>query len=188
MSRIGKKPIIIPESVKVEINGNKIKVIGPKGELEKEFPDIFDFEFADNLLKISLKKEIKENKKKEAKYRPFWGLWRSLIANMVEGVSQGFKKELEVIGIGWRASIEGGKLVLNVGYSHPVVFEPVEGITFEVNKNIITVSGIDKELVGNIAAKIRKVRKIDPYKGKGIKYIDEQIRRKAGKAGKVGGK
>jgi len=188
MSKIGKKPIQIPDGVKIEISGNQIKVIGPKGELKKEFPDIFDFDLKENVLTINLKKEIKANKKKEEKYKPLWGLWRSLIANMVEGVSRGFSKELEINGIGWRAAVEGGKLIINIGFSHPVVFEPTDGISFEVNKNIIKVSGINKELVGNVAAKIRHIRKIDPYKGKGIKYKDEQIRRKAGKAGKVGGK
>lgn len=180
MSKIGKKPILIPEGVKVEIQGEEIKVSGPKGELVKKMPPIFDIKIDNQVLTIQPKEAYKKNSSH------LWGLWRTLIFNMIEGVKNGFSKELEVVGIGWRASLEGGKLILNVGFSHPVVITPPPSITFEVSKNIIKVSGIDKELVGQVAANIRSIRKIDPYKGKGIRYKGEIIRRKAGKAGKVG--
>lgn len=178
MSKIGKKPISIPEGVKIEIKNREIKILGPRGELSKKIPSFFDIEIQDKILKIK--------PKNEKIYASMWGLWRTLIWNMIEGVLNGFSKELELVGIGWRAQLEGNNLVLNVGFSHPVVISPVPGISFEVSKNTIKVSGIDKQLVGQVAANIRSVRKIDPYKGKGIRYKDELIRKKAGKAGKTG--
>ena len=179
MSRIGKKHIIIPEGVIVEIDdNNRILVKGPKGELETYIrPEI----------KIEKKnsptgEEIVVAPDKETKRTSaLWGLSRTLIANMVEGVTNGYEKKLEIQGVGYRANLEGEDLILLMGFSHPVKIEKVEGIKFEVQKNIITVSGIDKELVGQIAAKIRKVRPPEPYKGKGIRYEGEYVRRKSGK-------
>ncbi len=174
MSRIGKKPILIPESVEAKIADNKIIVKGPKGELQREIrPEI----------KVGVKgKEIlvtvgKETKKTNA----FWGLSRTLIFNMVKGVTEGYEKKLQLEGVGYRANLEGEDLILQVGFTNPIKIKKEEGIKFLVEKNIITVSGIDKELVGQISAKIRKVRPPEPYKGKGIRYLGEQVRRKPGK-------
>jgi len=174
MSRIGKKPIEIPQGVEISIENNLVKVKGPKGELER-------------YIRPEIKVEKKENEiivapdKKTKRTSALWGLSRTLIANMVEGVTNGYEKKLEIQGVGYRANLEGEDLVLLMGYSHPVKMEKVEGIKFEVQKNIIIVSGIDKELVGQIAAKIRKVRPPEPYKGKGIRYEGEYVRRKSGK-------
>jgi len=174
MSRIGKKPITIPQSVEINIDGNKISVRGPKGELQKEVPLEIKIEIKDDKIFVSPGKETKRTK-------AFWGLFRTLIFNMVKGVTDGYEKKLEIHGVGYKANLEGEDLVLLVGFSHPVKIDRIEGIEFSVEKSIITVSGIDKELVGQIAAKIRKVRKPEPYKGKGIRYLGEEIRRKAGK-------
>lgn len=180
MSRIGRLPVPIPSGVDVKIKGSHVRVKGPKGELQHTFP-------AD--MKISLKNEMIEVKRPsdERTHRALHGMTRALINNMVIGVSTGFEKILEINGVGYRAEMQGKDLVLNVGYSHPVVIEPPEGISFEVDMRIrqIKVQGYDKQVVGQVAADIRKVRPPEPYKGKGIKYIDERIRRKAGKAGKV---
>ncbi len=179
MSRLGKLPINIVEGVTVKIEGKKIIVKGPKGELSQDFNDLVVLEIKEKEIIVSVKNE------KNKKERAFWGLFRSLINNMVLGVSEGFEKKLEVNGVGYRVALSGKKIILNVGYSHPVEFELPEGINASIEGNIITVSGIDKQLVGEVAANIRKVRKPEPYKGKGIKYIDEIIRRKEGKtAGK----
>jgi len=174
MSRIGKKPIEIPEGVDLKIEGQKVIVKGPKGELRKEFPLVLKIETEDK--KIFLKTE---SKSKEIK--ALWGTSRAVLANMIKGVKEGFEKKLEIEGIGYRANLEGNDLVLSLGFSHPVKFSCPEGIKFSVEKNIITVSGIDKELVGQTAAKIRKIKPPEPYKGKGIKYSGEFIRRKMGK-------
>lgn len=174
MSRVGKKPIKIPEGVQVQIEGQKVKVKGPKGELEREIRPEIAIEQKEDKIFLS-------PRGKDKKARAFWGLSRSLIANMVEGVSKGFEKQLEIQGVGYKAKLEGEDLILEVGYSHPVKVKAPPGIGFSVEKNIITVSGIDKELVGNTAARIRKVRKPEPYKGKGIRYKGEQVRRKEGK-------
>lgn len=180
MSKIGKKPIEIPENVKIKISGNEILVEGPKGVLKKEFPPEINVELKENRIFVSLKKEgIKRVKK--SKVKALWGTWRQLIANMIEGVTKGFEKKLEIEGVGYRAFLEGNDLVLKVGFSHLVKIKCPEGIKFSVEKNIISVIGIDKELVGNIAAKIRNVYPPDPYKGKGIRYLGEEIRRKLGK-------
>jgi len=179
MSRLGKLPINIVEGVTAKIEGKKIIVKGPKGELSQDFNDLVVLEIKEKEIIVSVKNE------KNKKERAFWGLFRSLINNMVLGVSEGFEKKLEVNGVGYRVALSGKKIILNVGYSHPVEFELPEGINASIEGNIITVSGIDKQLVGEVAANIRKVRKPEPYKGKGIKYIDEIIRRKEGKtAGK----
>jgi len=175
MSRIGKKPIEIPDGVEIEIEKRLVKMKGPKGEISKEIPLDIGIEIKD--------KEILLNpKRKTKKSGALWGLTRSLLYNDVKGVTEGFEKELELIGIGYRASVEKEKLlVLEVGFSHKVEIEAPEGIDISVKKNIITVSGIDKQKVGEIAAKIRKVRPPEPYKGKGIRYVGEKVRRKEGK-------
>ncbi len=174
MSRIGKKPIEIPDKVEIEVKDNLIKVKGPKGELEREVRPEIKVEEKDGSIIVSPLGESK-------KIRAFWGLTRALIANMVKGVTEGFEKKLEIEGVGYKAKLEGDNLILNMGYSHPVSIKKPEGIEFSVEKNLITVSGIDKEEVGQIAAKIRAVRKPEPYKGKGIRYKGEQVRRKVGK-------
>ncbi|MFK8183558.1 MAG: 50S ribosomal protein L6 [Phormidesmis sp.] len=178
MSRIGKKPVPIPKGVTVTIDGQKVTVKGTKGELSRELPDSITF--------VKEGDEIIVSKKRDTRVaRQCFGLTRTLIANMVEGVSNGYEKKLEIQGVGYRASLQGQKLVMALGYSHPVEFDPPPGITFAVEKNTnLTVTGIDKEVVGNTAARIRAARPPEPYKGKGVRYAGEQIRRKAGKAGK----
>jgi len=174
MSRIGRKPILIPEGVTVKIDGQKIKVSGPKGELERKIRSEIKIEMKDDKIMLSPQIESKQT-------AAFWGLFRSLVFNMVEGVVKGFEKKLELHGLGYRAAKEGEDLILQVGFSHPVKIKIPENITFEVEKTLITVSGIDKEKVTQIAAKIRKVKPPEPYKGKGIRYQGEKVRRKAGK-------
>ena len=174
MSRIGKQPIKIPEGVDVNIDQDEIKIKGPKGELIQEIPDEIKVETKDNEILVSLKKKTKNSS-------ALWGLLRTLIANMIEGVINGYQKQLEIEGVGYRVVLEGDKLVLSLGFSHPVEVKAPQGIEFKVEKNLITVSGIDKQLVGQIAADIRAKRKPEPYKGKGIHYLGEVIRRKAGK-------
>jgi large subunit ribosomal protein L6 len=178
MSRIGKKPIDIPSGVDVKLADNKITVKGPKGTLERQLhPEInVDIEGASILV---------TRPSDQKKHRALHGLTRTLVSNMVEGVTKGFEKQLELVGVGYRAAMQGNKLVLNVGYSHPVEMVPDKGLSVEVGQkqNLIIISGYDKEVVGQFAAKVRAVREPEPYKGKGIKYSDEKIRRKAGKAG-----
>jgi large subunit ribosomal protein L6 len=174
MSRIGKKPILIPEDVEVKLEGQIIKVKGPKGELSRQIHPEIKIEIKDNQIIFS---PLSENKKNKA----LWGLSRMLVANMIQGVKEGYERKLEMVGIGFKASLEGEDLVLSVGFTHPVKVKPPQGIKFSVDKNIITVSGIDKELVSQTAANIRKIKKPEPYKGKGIKYLEEKIRRKLGK-------
>lgn len=180
MSRIGLMPVVIPDGVDVKIKGSSVRVKGPKGELQHTFP-------ADMEIKLDHGEVSVKRPSDEPTHRALHGMTRALINNMVVGVSSGFSKVLEINGVGYRAGLEGKNLVLNVGYSHPVEIEPPEGIEFEVDERTrqITVKGYDKQMVGHIAANIRKVRPPEPYKGKGIKYLDERIRRKAGKAGKV---
>ena len=180
MSRIGRLPIEVPAGVEIKIDGSFVHVKGPKGELEWTFsPDIV------------IKKEdgaiVVERPTDQPTHRALHGTTRSVINNMVVGVSQGFERILEIEGVGYRAEVNGDNLVLNVGYSHPVVFEPPEGISFDVDMRLrqIKVSGYDKQAVGQVAADIRKVRPPEPYKGKGIRYQGEYIRRKPGKAGKT---
>ena len=175
MSRIGKNPIEIPAGVEVKIEGNTVTVKGPKGTLTETFLDCVNIAQEENQIKVSIDNESHGN---------IHGLTRTLINNMVIGVTQGFEKTLEVNGIGYRAQKQGKKVVLTLGYSHPVEVEEIEGITLEVpNPNTIVVKGIDKQLVGQIAANIREKRLPEPYKGKGIKYAGERIKRKEGKAG-----
>ncbi|SRR6056297_341862 len=176
MSRIGKLPIEFSAETQVKIEDGFIKVKGPKAELSREISDLVKVEVKDNQIIVSID-DLKDKKKKA-----FWGLYRTLIANMVKGVEEGFEKKLEINGVGYSASISGNKLILKVGYSHPVEYNLPEGITAQVEGNLITISGYDKQLVGEVAARIRKVRKPEPYKGKGIKYEGETIRRKEGKA------
>lgn len=181
MSRIGKKAVKIPDGVKAEISGNNIKISGPRGDLNYNFRSEVKVEVGDGNITLSLNSDTPESK-------AYWGLTRSLIFNMVEGVTKGFKKELELSGIGFRASMKDKNLVLLIGYSHPVEYKPRNGVEISVSDNTkISVSGIDKYQVSQAAAEIRKIRPPEPYKGKGIKYVDEIIRKKAGKAGKVGG-
>ena len=178
MSRIGRLPIDIPAGVEVKIEeGNKVTVKGPKGTLEKCLPVEMTIKVEDNQVVVTRPNDLK-------KMKSLHGLTRTLIQNMVIGVSQGYEKTLEVNGVGYRAAKQGKKLVLNLGYSHPVEMEDPEGLESKVDGNKIIVSGIDKERVGQYAAEIRDKRKPEPYKGKGIKYADEVIRRKVGKTGK----
>jgi large subunit ribosomal protein L6 len=178
MSRIGKRPIAIPDKVTVTINGQHVAVKGPKGQLERELPPQVTVAQEGNEIIV---KRINESRVARQRH----GLSRTLVANMVDGVSKGFEKRLEINGVGYRAQVQGRNLILNVGYSHPVEIAPPEGIQVAVEKNTgVIVSGINKEEVGNTAAKIRDVRPPEPYKGKGIRYANEIVRRKAGKAGK----
>lgn len=176
MSRIGKKIIILPEKVSAEMNdGNVLVVKGEKGELKKEIHGFIKVLNKDNALRIESDKSSAGNK------MAMWGTIRSEISNMVKGVSEGYEKRLEIEGVGFRAQLQGNNLVLNLGFSHPVEFNAPEGISFKLEKNSIIVSGTDKALVGETASNIRRLKKPEPYKGKGIRYSDEIIRRKAGK-------
>lgn len=177
MSRIGRMPIAIPAGVEVKLDGNTVTVKGPKGELTRTVHQNMKVEVNGAEITVTRPDDEKEN-------RSLHGLTRTLIANMVKGVTDGFSKELEVNGVGYRASVEGNKLVLNIGYSHPVEMALPDGIKAEVNDKKITISGIDNQKVGQFAAEVREKRPPEPYKGKGIKYMDEHIRRKEGKAGK----
>jgi large subunit ribosomal protein L6 len=180
MSRIGKKPIQIPQGVEIKIENGLVTVKGPKGELKYQIHPLVTAEVKDGQVLVSVQKE--EDKKEKA----LWGTNQKLIDNMVIGVTTGYEKKLEINGVGYRAQLSGKKLTLNVGFSHPVDFETPEGVTLEVEKNIVTVTGIDKQMVGETAAQIRKIKKPEPYKGKGIKYTEEVIIRKAGKQAKTG--
>ncbi len=179
MSRIGKKPIEIPKGVTITKNGSSVKVKGPKGELERKVHPNISIEIKDNELIVTRPDDTKENK-------ALHGLTRALIQNMVDGVLNVFTKTLDIVGVGYRAELKGKNLLLNIGFSHPIYFVPPEDIVLQTPAQTqIVISGIDKQLVGMVAAKIRSIRKPEPYKGKGIKYSDEQIQRKAGKtAGK----
>jgi large subunit ribosomal protein L6 len=183
MSRIGKAPIPIPSGVKVDIApDNTVTVTGPKGTLSRRFHPDMKLTLQDGMLRVERPSDNKL-------HRSLHGLTRALAANMVTGVTQGYTKTLEITGVGYRVAKVGDNLVFQVGYSHPVLFEPPPGVNFIVDSPTrLSVTGIDKEQVGEIAAQIRRIRKPEPYKGKGIRYADEVIRRKAGKAGKVGGK
>lgn len=176
MSRIGKKPIVIPAGVKVNCAGALVQVEGPRGKLQQEVPPEVTVEVEDGQVLVKRRSDNRIE-------RSMHGLTRTLLANMVEGVSQGFTRELEVVGVGYRAEKSGKTLNLNVGLSHQVNFAEPDGISISVEKQVIRVEGIDKHLVGQTAANIRKVRKPDVYKGKGIRYVGESVRRKAGKAG-----
>jgi large subunit ribosomal protein L6 len=175
MSRIGKKPIPVPQGVKVQVDGRQVRVEGPKGRLSQTIPVGLSAAMSDNQLVIARQSD-------ERNLRALHGLTRSLVANMVTGVKDGFERKLEIVGIGYRAQMQGRNIQLALGYSHPVIFPLPEGITAEIDKQTaITLRGADKGLLGETAAKLRTLRKPDPYKGKGIKYADEVIRRKVGK-------
>lgn len=179
MSKLARKPINIIEGVTVTFDQNAIKVSGPKGNLSFRIPEGVDVKSVEGRLQVSLKDKNNEN------LRPSLGLTRAMVSNMITGVSAGFEKRLELSGVGYRAQVNGSDLAISVGFSHPVKVAAVQGINFAVNDNVITISGIDKDLVGNMAAKIRFIRPPEPYKGKGIKYVQEKIRRKVGKAAKA---
>jgi len=182
MSRIGKRPITLPAKVTVTINGQEVVVKGPKGELSRVLPAGVTIETEGDTVNVN-----RVNDSRMARERH--GLCRTLVANMVEGVSNGFQRRLEIQGVGYRAAVQGKNLNMNMGYSHPVLIEPPEGIQFQVENNVnVLVTGIDKEIVGNTAAKIRAVRPPEPYKGKGIRYAGEKVRRKVGKTGGKGKK
>lgn len=182
MSHIGKKTIDVKEGVTLQIADGNIVVTGPKGTLTAKVIDGIGVDVAENVITVKMQRE-------DANLSKFFGLTRALVANMVTGVTSGFDKKLELSGVGYRAKVEGEDLVLNVGYALPVRIKPLEGTKISVEENVITVSGINKQLVGDLAAHIREVRLPDPYKGKGIKYMGEKLRRKVGKAAKaVGGK
>ena len=178
MSRIGKNPVLIPDKVSIDIQGLSITVKGPKGELKRVMPSGVNFDKTDQEVIVSPSTSKRFSRERH-------GLCRTLISNMVQGVSEGFTKRLEIVGVGSRAQVKGKNLVVSAGYSHPIEMVPPDGITYKVESNTnVIVSGIDKEVVGNEAAKIRSIRPPEPYKGKGIKYHDEKIIRKAGKSGK----
>lgn len=180
MSKIGKQPVLISQGVKVELFDSQIKIVGPKGELSFKIRPEIKVEVLEGQIKVSRKSDTKFVKS-------LHGLTRSLIANMIKGVTVGHEKVLEIVGVGYRASKQGEDLVLNVGYSHPVIIPKVEGVQIEIKDNKIIIDGPDKAQVGEVAARVRRVRPPEPYKGKGIKYQDEIIRRKAGKAVKAAG-
>jgi large subunit ribosomal protein L6 len=179
MSRIGRKPIALPKEVKVRIESDQVVVEGPKGHLSTTIPRGIRFELENGALKATPEDESR---------RALWGLARTLVANSVHGVSKGFKKELDIVGIGYRALVEGGKLVLSLGYSYPVEYAVPSGIQIAVEKQTrIVISGADRQQVGQTAAEIRELRPPDPYKQKGIRYVGEVLKKKAGKAGKAAG-
>ncbi len=180
MSRIGRMPVVVPKGVNVEITGSHVHVKGPKGELQHTFPTAMEISLDQGVIMVKRPSD-------ERTHRSLHGMTRALINNMVVGVSTGFEKTLEINGVGYRAEVQGKNLVLNVGFSHPVTVEPPAGISFEADAKTrqIKVKGYDKQMVGQVAANIREIRPPEPYQGKGIKYIDEKIRRKAGKTGKV---
>ena len=176
MSRIGKRPIAVPDKVNIKIDGKSINVKGPKGVLDYTFNEEIGVKQEGAELTVAVEKETKNSK-------ALWGLTRTLIANMVTGVTDGFQKDLEFNGVGYKAAVKGKTLVLNLGYSHPIEYDLPEGVEAKVQKNTISITGCSKELVGFTAAKVRSFRPPEPYKGKGVKYADETIVRKAGKAG-----
>jgi large subunit ribosomal protein L6 len=175
MSRIGKKPIPVPQGVKIAVEGNTVRVEGPKGQLSQRVPESVSVKIESDVLTVDRSSDHRN-------VRALHGLTRSLLANMVHGVKDGFERKLEIVGIGYRAQLTGRNLQLALGYSHPVIFPLPDGVQAEIERQVsITLKGADKALLGQVAAKLRALRKPDPYKGKGIKYAEEQIRRKVGK-------
>lgn len=179
MSRIGKNPITVPSGVELSIQGNVVSVKGPKGELTQEVDEVISMEYADNVLTMSRPNDEKEVRSKH-------GLYRALVQNMVTGVSEGYKVQLQMVGVGFRAAAQGQQLNLSLGYSHPIIIELPKEVKLEAETQkgeapLVTLSSHDKQLLGTVAAKIRSLRKIEPYKGKGVRFLGEQIRRKAGK-------
>lgn len=180
MSKIANKPITIPKGVEIKINDGKIFVKGPKGSLTQEAKTDIEFKFSEDKIVLS-------KKSNNSKVRALHGLYWAMLNSMIKGVTSGFEKELSLVGVGYRASIQGKKLVFSLGFSHPVEYEAPEGINFQViGVNKVKISGIDKQLVGQVAAEIRSIRKVEAYKGKGIRYSTEKVRKKAGKAAKAG--
>jgi large subunit ribosomal protein L6 len=179
MSKIARKPVVLKEGINVIIEGQSVKVSGPKGELSFVIPSGIKAEVKDAEVIVS------QEKKNSNETNALFGLTRSMLNNLVRGVSEGFEKKLELSGVGYRAQAAGDTLTLSLGFSHPIVVKGSQGITFNVSENIITITGIDKALVGDTAAKVRALRPPEPYKGKGIKYVGERVRRKAGKAAKA---
>jgi large subunit ribosomal protein L6 len=177
MSRVGYKPIPLPKGVSVDVKGNTVRVKGPKGELSQDVRPEITVKVVDDVVHVERASDVKQ-------HRAYHGLTRALLANMVEGVTNGYKRELQIIGVGYRAEKRGTNLVLNVGYSHPVEYPEPEGITLTApSLTSVVVEGIDKQKVGQVAAELRAVRPPEPYKGKGIRYVGEHVRRKAGKTG-----
>lgn len=176
MSRIGKNPVAVPEKVEVKVDGTKVDVKGPKGHLNYDFRSLVNIELKDKQVWVTPLSQ-------EKKDRSMWGTTRTLINNMVVGVTTGFTKSLEFTGVGYKAQVKGDSLTLNLGFSHPINYKLPQGVSAKVTKNIIELSGCDKELIGFVAAKVRSFRPPEPYKGKGVKYTDEVIIRKAGKSG-----
>ena len=179
MSRIGKNPITVPSGVELSIQGNVVSVKGPKGELTQEVDEVISMEYADNVLTLSRPNDDKEVRSKH-------GLYRALVQNMITGVSEGYKVQLQMVGVGFRAAAQGQQLNLSLGYSHPIIIELPKDVKLEAETKkgeapLVTLSSHDKQLLGTVAAKIRSLRKIEPYKGKGVRFLGEQIRRKAGK-------
>ena len=179
MSRIGKNPITVPNGVELSIQGNVVSVKGPKGELTQEVDEVISMEYADNVLTMSRPNDDKEVRSKH-------GLYRALVQNMITGVSEGYKVQLQMVGVGFRAAAQGQQLNLSLGYSHPIIIELPKEVKLEAETQkgeapLVTLSSHDKQLLGTVAAKIRSLRKIEPYKGKGVRFLGEQIRRKAGK-------
>jgi len=178
VSRVGKRPVAVPEGVSVQVEGNTVTVTGPKGTLRRDLHPEMSVSAKDGVVQVERPTDSRQ-------HRALHGLTRTLVANMVQGVTAGFRRNLEIVGVGYRASKQGRKLVLAIGYSHPVEIVPPEGVEIEVpNPNAVAVTGADKEKVGQTAANIRAVRPPEPYKGKGIRYEGEAVRRKAGKVGK----
>jgi large subunit ribosomal protein L6 len=180
MSRIGRLPISVPDSVDVTVQKNMVRVQGPKGKLERSFHPEMQIVLEDGIIKVARPTDQRH-------HRALHGLTRSLLKNMVVGVSEGFTRVLEIVGVGYRAELQGDSLKLSLGFSHPVVIDPPDNVEFSVEqrRKLITISGIDKQVVGQLAADIRRLRPPEPYKGKGVRYEGEYVRRKAGKAGKV---
>ena len=176
MSRIGKMPIPVPDNVKVAMKDWRLAVEGPRGKLDLDVHPLINVKMEDKEIIVTRPNNARQS-------RSLHGLTRALIANMVHGVCEGFEKKLELQGVGYRATMQGNALNFQLGYSHPILFEPPEGVELSVDRNIVTVSGNDKQAVGQVAAQIRALRKPEPYKGKGIRYVGERVRRKAGKAG-----
>ena len=184
MSRVGKKPILLPKEIKASREGQALKIIGPKGELVLLISPEIEFSLADNQIVFSVNpkqdKEILTSKRRKG-IQSLWGMNRNMVENLIEGVTKGYEKRLQIDGLGYRAEVQDGDLVLSVGFSHPLRIKKIEGVTFVVEKNIIVITGIQKDLIGQTAAKIRQLRAPDPYKGKGIRYLGEIIKKKAGK-------
>jgi len=177
VSRVGRKPITIAQGVKVQAKDHHVTITGPKGELSADVHPEIALEVKDNRITVTRSSDVKEQ-------RALHGLWRALLQNMVKGVTEGYTKKLELVGVGYRAELKGKKLQLALGYSHPILFEPPTGIKIETpSQTNITISGIDKQLVGQVAAQIRAMRKPDPYKQKGVRYTGEVLKKKAGKTG-----